>query len=171
MNIVIWNCRGALKPSFCSIVQDVVRLYSLSIMIVIETKVGGSWAKGITDRLPFDGAIHTNAIGYSSGLWVPWDSSQVENSEFLSIKQEIHSTVKVLSSEFSWLLSAGYASSRFAKRCLIWDNLTTISSLHSLPWLLVGDFNKVLLGEDKFGGRPVNIHRALKFQDFLIPLL
>lgn len=79
-------------------------------MIVTETKVGGSQAKDITDRLPFDGAIHTNTISYSSGLWVLWDLSQVAISELLSTKQKIHSTVKVLSSEFSWLLSTIYAS-------------------------------------------------------------
>lgn len=32
---------------------------------------------------------------------------------------------------------------------------------------MAGDFNEVLLGEDKFGGRLVNIQRVLKFQDCL----
>ena len=39
--------------------------------------------------------------------------------------------------------------------------------LHSLPWVIVGDFNEVLMGEDKFGGRFVNINRALIFQECL----
>ncbi|XP_030931013.1 uncharacterized protein LOC115956881 [Quercus lobata] len=31
----------------------------------METRLGGERAKGITDRLPFDGAIHTETIGYT----------------------------------------------------------------------------------------------------------
>lgn len=167
MNIIIWNCRGALKPSFCSIVQDMVRVYSPSIMIVTETKVGGIRAKNIIDRLPFDGVLYTNTIGYSGGLWVLWDSAQVEITELSSTEQEIHSTVKILSSEYYWLLSAMYASPRIAERRMLWENLTTVSSLHSLPWILAEDFNEVHLGDDKFRGRPINSYRALKFQECL----
>lgn len=42
-----------------------------------------------------------------------------------------------------------------------------VSDLHSLPWVIAGDFNEVLMGEDKFGGRTGNISRALRFQDCL----
>ena len=75
MNILIWNCRGALSPTFCSNVSDLVRVHSLAIMIVIETKVSGDRAKRITDRPPLDGAIFANSIGFSGGLWVLWDSN------------------------------------------------------------------------------------------------
>ena len=46
----------------------------------MEMKLGGGGdkAKAITDRLPFDGAIHTNTIGYSGGLWLLWNSDLVE---------------------------------------------------------------------------------------------
>ena len=64
-------------------------------------------------------------------------------------------------------LFAVYASLRFAERCLFWENLIAVSGLHSLPWVIVGDFNEVLMGEDKFGGRSVNINRALIFQECL----
>ena len=29
------------------------------------------------DRLPFDGAIHTNKIGFAGGLWLLWNSDKV----------------------------------------------------------------------------------------------
>ena len=32
---------------------------------------------------------------------------------------------------------------------------------------MLGDFNEVLCGEDKFGGNQVNLNRALEFKDFL----
>ena len=49
--------------------------------MVMETKLGGGGgdkAKAINKRLPFDGAIHINTIGYSSGLWLLWNSDLVE---------------------------------------------------------------------------------------------
>lgn len=110
-----------------------VQLYSPAIMILTETKIRGPRAKAISNRLPFDGAIHTKTIGLARGLWVLWDSSQVEVLELASTEQEIHAIVKVISSNFSWVLFAIYASPRYAERCLLWNNLTTVASLHSLP--------------------------------------
>jgi len=39
-----------------------------SIMVITETRVGGSRAKKIIEGLPFDGFIATNTIKYTGGL-------------------------------------------------------------------------------------------------------
>lgn len=83
------------------------------------------------------------------------------------MEQEIHALVKDLSSNASWLLYAIYASLRYAEWRLLWDNLSKVAELHTLPWIIAGDFNEVLLDEEKFGGRPICISRTLKFQDCL----
>ena len=64
-------------------------------------------------------------------------------------------------------MSAIYASPMYVERCLLWENLEAVSGLHSLSWVIASDFNEVLIGEDKFGGRPVNINKALQFQECL----
>ena len=133
MNILVWNCRGALNPSFQSFVHNMTQTHSSAIMIITETKVNGSRAKEIIDRLYFDGAFHANNIGYSGGLWLLWDQTQVEISILSSTEQEIHALVKDLSSNNSWLLSAIYASPRHIERHLLWDNLSMVAELHSLP--------------------------------------
>ena len=43
----------------------------------METRVGGDKAKEIIDRLPFDGAIRAETIGYASGIWLLWNSDRV----------------------------------------------------------------------------------------------
>ncbi|XP_065632987.1 uncharacterized protein LOC112028379 [Quercus suber] len=108
--------QGALNPPFNNSVHDLVQNLSPAIMIITETKVSGTRAKDITDRLPFDGAIHANNIGLTGAI---------------------------------------YASPRFAERKLLWENLITVASLHSMPSVMAGDFNEVLDGEDKFKGRRV----------------
>lgn len=132
-------------------------------------KVSGDRARSIVDRLPMDGAIFVNNIGLTSGLWVLWDSTQVDVYELSTMEQEAHVLVNINSSnsQGSWILSAVYVSPRLAKRHLLWDNLSTVARLHNLPWVITSDFNEVLIGGDKFGGKPMNISRALRFQECL----
>ena len=167
MNILIWNCRGSLNPNFRSIMNGMVNSYSPTIMIISETKTSGKRAKGIADRLPLGVAIFANTIGLAGGLWLLWDSTQVDIVEVSSTEQEIHVVVILSYSNNPWLLFAIYASPRYVERHLLWENLEAISGLHSLPWVITGDFNGVLMGEDKFGGRPININKALQCQECL----
>ena len=69
MNVIIWNCKGALKPSIQTHVRELVRNHNLAILVLIETRVGGERAREISGRLPFDNAIHTDTIRYAGGLW------------------------------------------------------------------------------------------------------
>ena len=167
MNLVVWNCRGTLKPNLQDYVHDLVRQHDLAIFVVTETHVGGARARDITDKLPFDGAIHTETIGQAGGLWLLWNSDRVDVSFLASSEQEIHSTVKVRSFNFSWMFSAVYASPRSAERSILWNNLSNIADLHKMPWVITGDFNEPLTGADKFGGRVVSVNRALAFKDCL----
>ena len=68
MNIIIWNCSGALKPSFKKRVGDLVQNHNPAILVVMETQVRGDRAREITNLPLFDGAIHTDTIGYARGL-------------------------------------------------------------------------------------------------------
>ena len=38
-----------------------------------------------------------------------------------------------------------------------------VVGMYSLPWMIVGNFNEILLREDKYGGQAVNTVRALRF--------
>ena len=68
MNIIVWNCRGALKPSFLKHVSELVHSHNPTILVVMETQVGGGRAKQVIDRMPFDRAYHTETIEYVDGL-------------------------------------------------------------------------------------------------------
>lgn len=63
--------------------------------------MGGDKAKDIIDRLPFDGALHADTIGYSGGIWVLWNSDEVEITQLAKTEQEIHVEVKVCASNHS----------------------------------------------------------------------
>ena len=167
MNFIIWNSRGALKPNFQGHIRNLVQEHNPAILVVMETKLGGDKAKEITDKMPFDGAIHTNTIGYSGGLWLLWNSDFVEVELLAKTEQEIHIEVQVRNSRLTWLFSTIYTSLRSEERSIFWDNLAKVVELHNLPWVMAGDFNEPLINEDKFGGRGVNINRSLAFKDCL----
>ena len=167
MNVLLWNCRGALNQDFPRRIFEMAINHRPAIFVVTETRVGGDRAAKIIDGLPFDGSITTDTISYAGGLWILWKSEEVEILPLSSTEQEIHAIVKVRSSDISWLLSAIYASPRLAERRILWDNLKTVAHLHNLPWLMIGDFNEVLSDDDKFGGNHVNLNRALEFKDCL----
>ena len=124
----------------------------------METKLGGDKAREITDCLPFDGAIHTNTIGYIGGLWLLWNSDKVDIQSLANTEQEIHVKVKVHSSNLNWILFAIYASPKSGERKILWENLAKVAELHNLSWVMAGDFNEPLVDEDKFGGRGVSIN-------------
>nr|XP_023903392.1 uncharacterized protein LOC112015243 [Quercus suber] len=138
-----------------------------SILIVKETRVGGDRAGKIIEGLRFDGYITTDTIGYVGGLWMLWKIEDVKVSPLSTTEQEIHASIKVHSSNLTWLIFAIYASPRLAERHVLWNNLKIVAHLHNLPCIMLGDFNEVLCEEDKFGGNHVNLNRALEFKDCL----
>ena len=133
----------------------------------METRVGVDRAKGIIDRLPFDGSVHTDTIGFSGGIWMLWDSERVEVTPLANTEQEIHATVKVRNTNSSWLFTAVYASPRTAERHILWNNLIQTAGLHNMPWVVAGDFNEPLSEEDKFGRRAVSVNRSFLFKECL----
>ena len=82
-----------------------------------------------------------------------------------STKQEIHALIRVRSQNFNWIISAIYASPRFIERCLRWDNLKMLTSLHNLHWALMGDFNEVLSEDEKLGWNTISQKRVRAIQD------
>lgn len=113
--------------------MELVRNHNPAVMVIMETKLGGSRARDITDRLPFDGAIHIETIGLAGGLWLLWNSNMVEVEQLAITEQEIQVEIKVLSSNLSWLFSAIYASPRSEERCILWNNLSKVAELHNKP--------------------------------------
>ena len=158
---------STLKPSFQNHVRELVRNHNPAILVLMETKVVGEKAREISNRLPFDNAIHTNTAGYVGGLWMLWNFDRVEVTSLASTVQEIHTIVKVMNSNSCWLLTAIYASSRSSERHILWDNLNRVAELHNMPWVLAGDFNEPLLNDDKLRGRVVSINRSLLSKDCL----
>ena len=70
MNILTWNCKGALKPSFKQTILDLVNCHHPIIMVITETRLSGDKAKSIMASFPFDGAMCPYTIGFAGDIWL-----------------------------------------------------------------------------------------------------
>ena len=78
MNILMWNCRGALNLDFKRRIYEMAINHNLAIMVITKTRVDRDRAERIIADLPFDGFITTETIGYAVGLWVLWKKEVAE---------------------------------------------------------------------------------------------
>ena len=167
MNNLIWNCRGAMKPQFRKTVMDLVEWHTPLLMVITETRISGARAVEMIESLPFDGLVVADIIGFAGGIWLLWRTNLVHVEVLAAIEQEIHAIIRVRSQSLSWIISAIYASPRFAERCLLWENLKLIASLQDLPWALMGDFNEVLSEEEKARGNPICQRRVRAILNYM----
>ena len=144
-----------MKPKFKTTYMELVTWHHLVIFVVTETRMSGSKADAIIRSLPFDGAYSTETLGFAGGIWLFWRSDLVDVKVISATEQEVHALVRVSPSSSHWLLSAIYASPRFADRLVLWNNLKLIADSHNLPWAVMGDFNDMVSQEEKFGGNPI----------------
>ena len=119
MNILMWNCRGALNLDFKRRIYEMAINHNLAIMVITKTRVDRDRAERIIADLPFDGFITTETIGYAVGLWVLWKKEVAEVDLLAVTEQEIHAIVKVCHSNLNWFISAIYASPRLVERWLV----------------------------------------------------
>ena len=153
VNILTWNCRGVLNPCFRKALLDTLQINNPEILILTETRLGGDRAAELARSFPFDGFLCINTIGFSGGIWILWKIEVVEVGHLCSTEQEIHASVKVRGSNSLRLISAIYGSPRRSERRILWENLKIIAGLNNLPWVMLGDFNDILLCEEKWGGK------------------
>ena len=86
MNILMWNCRGALNTNFKRRVLEMTVNHFPAIMVITETRVKGDRAMKIIEDLSFDGFFVTDTIRYAGGLLLLWNKDEVDISVLFSTK-------------------------------------------------------------------------------------
>lgn len=141
-----------------------VRSNNPMILILVETRTSSSFIGNILSRTHFNDSIVSEAAGFADGIWILWDNTQL-NLEMISIDDQFINVLVRGPHQALWLLSVVYASPNPVFRVDLWQYLSLLGTVVQFPWLLIGDFNKVLVRTEKKGGIPVSFRRIQPFQD------
>jgi hypothetical protein len=138
-----------LNPCFRKALLDILNINSPEMLILTETRLGGNRAEKLAKSFPFDGFLCTNTIRFAGGIWILWKTDTVDVDLLCFTEQELHVSVKVRGSNSLWLLSTIYASPHRSECRILWENLNIVAGIHSLPWVMLGDFNDILYSKEK----------------------
>jgi hypothetical protein len=99
-------------------------------------------AEGLARRLGFDHGFAVSSTGRSEGL-VVFLNNEIK-LEILPYSQIHIDAIVTEGTNDPWRLTCVYGEAQFAERHKTWDMLKVIKSSSPLPWMCIGDFNKVL---------------------------
>lgn len=132
-----------------------VGLHKPNLLALLETKAHSD--KSIDRICTYASLTHfvcVEAQGFSGGIWLLWDACSITLEVVAATSQSITVFVRDRLMAFS-VVSVIYAAPNYLLRSALLAYLKELGTLIDVPWLLVGDWNQVLLPGDKLGGRPV----------------
>ncbi|XP_074265965.1 uncharacterized protein LOC141588420 [Silene latifolia] len=141
INFMVWNVQGTGKQSKVSAIKEVVRTYKPTVLVLVETHMGEDHAIKLGTILGYKGQSRVNAIGFSGGIWLYWNTDIVSVIPVLEHRQFIRIEISQ-NGEYPWFFSAFYASLDPTNRRALWTELESFVRANNRPWLLAGDFNE-----------------------------
>lgn len=148
-SILSWNIRGASNDKAKRHIKELIRKHKPSLIFLMETHTQFENLKLFWQRVGYHPIHIEEAQGHSGGIWALVQAGlnldiSVWDSNPFSISLEIKlGTLK-------WICTGVYASPRPTSRDTFWQYLCNVSQNIDTPWLLLGDWNEILLpGEQK----------------------
>ncbi|XP_038985526.1 uncharacterized protein LOC120111727 [Phoenix dactylifera] len=167
MRALLWNCRGAGKPSFAPAFRRLVQLHKPEICVLFETRLSGQNLQKARAAIPRSwGFYAVESQGLSGGIIVTWVQGDYQIDVFNVCKQEV---ILVISEDnrSPWVLAAVYASTDYRVRRRLWAEASQLIT-QGYPMLVAGDFNCITDPQEKMGGRAFTYKREIReFQDFI----
>ncbi|KAI9085224.1 hypothetical protein K1719_032747 [Acacia pycnantha] len=142
-SIVYWNTRGACGKNLLQQIKAGYRGVNPSILILTETKCEKDSKFHCLNRLGFDDYAFVPSIGRSGGLIMAWKSNRADVRVLQTDRRFIHIRCSLVGTT-EFLLTTVYAIPNSALKALLWRELSRLSSLISLPWVVIGDLNDIL---------------------------
>lgn len=156
MNFLAWNIRGASCRNLPRLIKDLEACYRFHFLALFETRVSGNKVDAIIKRLGFDEWFKVDAVGFSGGIWILWNSNFLKAEVLRAHSQYVHLKISPSSGLPSSLLTCVYASPRLAGRAILWNELRQLAENIQEPWAAIGDFNSYLAKNEKSGGAEPN---------------
>lgn len=118
-------------------------------IFLIETLCSKNKLESIKVKLGFDGLFVVDRVGRSGGIALLWNASCVVN--LLSYVTNYIDTEVELADQRRWRITGFYGYPKSSHRRASWDLLRLLSTSFYLPWVCIGDFNDLLVANEKRG--------------------
>ena len=115
---------------------------------MLETQISGDRVDDKCRHSGFDIWHHIEAQGHQGGIWLLWDSYEVDLNIIQTHEQFITAWIKGGNSE-SWLFTTVYTSPHQRIKERLWEEIKRFTSTVRHPWLLARDFNDTINVEEK----------------------
>ncbi|KAK3183250.1 hypothetical protein Dsin_030536 [Dipteronia sinensis] len=135
------------KKGFDIVISDMRRMFHFDVIAILEPRISGSRACKIAGKLGFTDKYLVDAFGFSRGIWLLWNSRNVNIQVVASSKHTI--TAMVAKGSKVWVLTIVYANPSAAVRRSLWSYLSAIRNCFKGPWVVMGDFNEIVNGSEK----------------------
>ncbi|KAJ8423470.1 hypothetical protein Cgig2_013513 [Carnegiea gigantea] len=163
IKIFVWNVQGARSSEFMNVLKEHIGIQQPTILALVETHITGSRAQFVCDRIGYGWCFHVEAQGFRGGIWVLWRSEDVGVNIIRHHDQYV--TIEVNKQCYNpWLLTVVYASPHITLGETLWRELHQFDTQCTTPWLLVGDFNKMINLEERNHGGPEMQRRCTRFK-------
>ncbi|KAJ6420916.1 hypothetical protein OIU84_028322 [Salix udensis] len=162
--VLSWNVRGAANATSKRHCKELIKKYHPSICVLLETHVQFGRVASFWNRLVYFPAVIVEANGHAGGIWVLRSGDNFSVSTVDVMAQ--CATVEIKAGSQAWFMSLVYVSPIPSLRYQLWDRLISVRTMVNGPWMLIGDFNEVLLPSESIGGFFSHV-RAGKFGEVL----
>ena len=149
MSCLSWNCRGLGNPQTEDELVALVGNKDPKLVFLMETKVEKIVLERVGRKIQKTNIFVVPRHNIGGGLALFWPSdTKVDIQSYFDnhIDAIIDHGV-----DDAWRLTGFYGDPDTASREDSWSLLKALSSRVSLPWICIGDFNEILLGEEKQG--------------------
>ena len=139
MGTFCWNCRGVGNVATVQELRDFTRKLAPTLLCIVETQIEGSRVENLAGTLGYDKSYAVDSRGSSGGLGLFWNKEiKIEVLGY----SDYHLDVSVEEAGLEeWRLTCVYGEAQTHLRHQTWTVLKNISTLSSLSWLCMGDFN------------------------------
>ncbi|KAL8141078.1 hypothetical protein V2J09_007099 [Rumex salicifolius] len=150
MNCTIWNAQGAGGSGFRRACRYLLNKFKTDVLVLMETRVSGAQAQDVCTSLGFSDNFRVEAVGFSGGIWILWNSTITTVQIVKGYPHFIHSKID---SNGDWFhLIVVYAPPTPTRRRQFWTDLEEVVATIHEPLFVGGDFNCILSIEERLGG-------------------
>ncbi|KAA3467625.1 reverse transcriptase [Gossypium australe] len=136
------------------------------MVFLMETKLDCKRMERIRLRCGYTNGIDIAAEGSRGGLCLAWKGDIVVTVKSYS-KWHIDPLIREGNGKAEWRFTGFYRSPYLKDKNTVWGLLKGLSHGNYYPWLVAGDFNEILFGNEKKGGGVRDQGRMDAFRDTL----